>query len=124
MKLLITENRLFNLIYDYIDNRYNISDFTLKHPEVWDDEEMSEIENSYITDFYNYDEDLVFSYFESEYYDTDIANKYWRDSSPILEVNGRDWQTLTSMFYHNWKEPMKKWFEDKFGLPVKTVTID
>ncbi len=124
MKVVITESRLFDSIYNYIDNMYDVSELTLKHPEVWDDEEMSEIENSYVTDFYDYNENLIFSYFEKEYYGNDIASKFFKDSAPILEVNGYDWQRLTSMFGNNWKEPMKKSFEDKFGLPVNTVTIE
>jgi hypothetical protein len=124
MKVVITESRLFDAIYNYIDNMYDVSELTLKHPEVWDDEEMSEIENSYVTDFYDYNENLIFSYFEKEYYGNDIGSKFFKDSAPILEVNGYDWQRLTSMFGNNWKEPMKKSFEDKFGLPVNTVTIE
>jgi hypothetical protein len=28
------------------------------------------------------------------------------------------------MFGNYWKEPMKEWFENKFHLPVTTVTDD
>ena len=126
MKVLITENKLFNSIYNYIDDTFDTSNLEPSHPEVWDDEEMSEIENPYITDFYydtwGEDEKWVFSYYSYENYSNEP--KPWKDKSPILSVNGHDWENLSNMFGSRWKDPMKKWFEDKFELPVKTVTID
>jgi hypothetical protein len=35
-----------------------------------------------------------------------------------------EYDELTEMFSEYWKEPMKKWFEEKFGLPVTSVTRD
>ena len=32
--------------------------------------------------------------------------------------------TLTTMFGERWKEPLKKWFEDNYDLPVKTIVSD
>lgn len=130
MKVLITENKLFDAMYNYIDETFDASNFVKLHPDVWDDNEMEDVENPYITDFYynvwNDDENSgsIFSYFSDEYYGNEPSSKSWKQKAPILEVNGYDWQNLTSMFGSHWIEPMKKWFEDKFNLPIKTVTVE
>jgi hypothetical protein len=128
MKILITENKLYRTIYNYIEDTFDISNLEPSHPEVWDDEEMSEIENPYITDFYydtwGEDEKWVFSYYSYEYYSNEPSSNPLKDKSPILSVNGHDWQNLSSMFGNYWKDPMKKWFEDNYKLPVKTIVAD
>jgi hypothetical protein len=126
MKVLITENKLFDAMYNYIDETFDLSDLTTLHPDVWDDNEMEDVENPYITNFYDgeYSDNPIFSYFSDEYYGDEPTSQSWKQKSPMLEVNGYDWQNLTSMFGSHWIEPMKKWFEDKFNLPIKTVTVE
>ena len=62
---------------------------------------------------------MVFHYFTPNYYENDSS---WTDRAPILEVLGKYAQDLDTMFGNHWKEPMKKWFQNKFNLPVKTVS--
>jgi hypothetical protein len=66
----------------------------------------------------------VFHYFDVDYYDRedDPSHKPFRDQSPILEVIGEHAKHLDEMFEGHWEEPMKKWFEDNFNLPVKTLS--
>ena len=126
MKILITENRLYYAIYNYIDDTFYYPNLVTLHPDVWDDDEMDDVENPYITNFYDDDTSTnpIFSYYSDEYYGDEPSSQSWKQNAPILEVNGDDWQTLTNMFGGRWKEPMKVWFEDKFKLPVKTVTVE
>ena len=124
MKVLITENKLFDAIYNYIDETFDLSDLTTLHPDVWDDNEMEDVENPYITDFYDgeYSVNPIFSYFSDEYYGDEPSSQSWKQKAPILEVTGEYCENLDTMFGNYWKDPMKKWFQDKFNLPVKTVT--
>ena len=129
MKVLITENRLHNAIYQYIDDTFDINNIDYFHPETWNDDEYEDEENPYIREYFyhiyqgDYDKDgIAFVYIEKEYYKDDPSTKSFREQSPILIVN--DWENLTSTFGNHWIEPMKEWFEDKFGLPVKTITAD
>jgi hypothetical protein len=69
-----------------------------------------------------YDSDVVFHYFDVDYYSNEPSSKPFRDQSPILEVMGEYGKHLDEMFEGHWDEPMKKWFQDNFNLPVKTVT--
>jgi hypothetical protein len=131
MKILITENKLHNAIYQYIDGDFNKDDIHWTYGMSEDEDGYSDMDNdneNYLI-FYKgdwggeEDSDIVFHYFDVDYYrKDDPSHKPFREQSPILIVN--DWETLTSTFGNHWIEPMKEWFEDKFGLPVKTITAD
>lgn len=130
MKIIITENKLYNSIYKYIDNFYDTSNIGQFNPKT-DDEigEWGDKENPYITEFYyyefdgDYDENGVpFIYLEKEYYEEKHSTMSFRNQSPILLVS--DYGSFTDMFDDYWKKPMKQWFEDKYKLPVKTIVAD
>jgi hypothetical protein len=127
MKVLITEGKLFDSIYKYIDSYFNSNeiDWVYGPNEDEDNEEYPDNENFLI--FYkggtwageDYS-DIVFNYFMVDYYDDNPGSH--KDKSPILEVIGEYSEHLDTMFGDHWKEPMKKWFQDNFNLPVKTVS--
>jgi hypothetical protein len=130
MKVIITENKLYNALYKEIDNFYDTSNIGRFNPKT-DDEigEWGDKENPYITEFYyyefdgDYDENGVpFIYLEKEYYEEKHSTMSFRNQSPILLVS--DYGSFTDMFDDYWKKPMKQWFEDKYKLPVKTIVAD
>jgi hypothetical protein len=131
MKIIITENKLYNSIYKYIDNFYDTSKIGRFNPKT-DDEigEWGDKENPYITEFYYYEFDgdydengVAFIHIEKEYYDENRhSTMSFRNQSPILIVS--DYGSFTDMFDDYWKKPMKQWFEDKYKLPVKTIVAD
>jgi hypothetical protein len=127
MKVLITENKLFDSIYSYIDGDFNKGDIHWTYGtsmEEWGDN--FEDENFLI--FYNgdwegeEDSDVIFYYLDVEYYSDEPSSKPFKDDAPILDVTGEYSEHLDTMFGNHWKGPMKKWFQDNFNLPVKTVT--
>ena len=127
MKVIITENKLFDSIYSYIDGDFNKDDIHWTYGismEEWGDN--FEDENYLI--FYNgdwegeEDSDVIFYYLDVEYNSDEPSSKPFKDEAPILNVNGEYSEHLDTMFGNHWKEPMKKWFQDNFNLPVKTVT--
>ena len=126
MKIIITENKLYNSIYKYIDNFYDTSNIGQINPttymgEYWD-------ENPYITEYFDKgdfeDEDMMlFTYIQKEYYDENMQSTMsFRNQSPILIVS--DYGSFTDDFGDYWKKPMKQWFWDKYKLPVKTIVAD
>ena len=131
MKVKITENKLFNSIYNYIDKKFNSSKMNWVYGVDEDEDGYPDIdrENENFLMFFegdyqgNYDTDIIFYYFDVDYYDkNDSSHKPFRDKSPILEVIGKHAEHLDEMFEGHWEEPMKKWFEDNFDLPVKSVS--
>lgn len=133
MKIIITENKLYNSIYNYFDTIYDVSRIDSHNPsEVYDDDrEESENENiieyfyeaydGYVYDFADSD-GVVFVYIKKEYYSDEPSNQSFIKQSPILIVNGYD--ELTKKFAKYWKEPMKQWFWDNYKLRVKTIVAD
>lgn len=127
MKVLITENKLFDSIYSYIEGDLNKDDIHWTYGtsmEEWGDN--FEDENYLI--FYKgdwegeEDSDVIFYYLDVEYYSDEPSSKPFKDEAPILDVTGEYSEHLDTMFGNHWKGPMKKWFQDNFNLPVKTVT--
>ena len=127
MKAIITENKLFDSIYNYIDKTFNPSEMSWVYGVDEDEDGYPDIdrENENFLIFYqgdwqgDYDSDMVFYYFEKEYYDT--YSGYYEDA-PILEVLGEHAKHFDNMFGNYWEEPMKKWFQDNFNLPVNTIS--
>jgi hypothetical protein len=68
------------------------------------------------------DTDIVFYYFDVDYYENSPSTKSFRNQAPILEVMGKYGEHLDTMFDDHWVEPMKKWVQDNFKLPVKSVS--
>lgn len=129
MKVLITENKLFDSIYSYIDGDFNKDDINWVYGLNDVDDEYSEIEeNKHLLIFFKgdweseEDSDVIFYYLDVEYYSDEPSSKPFKDEAPILDVTGEYSEHLDTMFGNHWKEPMKKWFQDNFNLPVKTVT--
>jgi hypothetical protein len=131
MKVIITENRVFETIYRYLDKKFNPSKMDWIYGVDEDEDGYPDIdrENENFLMFFegdyqgNYDTDFVFHYFDVDFYDkNDPSHKPFRDQAPILEVLGEYANHLDTMFDNHWEEPMKKWFQDNFNLPVKTLS--
>jgi hypothetical protein len=125
MKILITESKLFNAIYQYLDSYLNANEIDWIYGSNEDDDEEY-VDNENFLIFYkgyyldDYESNVFFHYFKPDYFD----DNSWRreNESPTLEVIGKYAEHLDTIFDEYWYEPMKKWFEDKFNLPVKSVS--
>jgi len=130
MKVLIKENKLYDMIYNFIDSEINFEDLNWSSPIVYDpqDDSLFGEEDGVIEYYYgDYDSeygDFLFDYFSPEYYGDNPSEKSFKESSPILEIRNEDFYlNLLNLFGDDlWRKPLKEWFEDKFNLPVKTIT--
>lgn len=131
MKVIITENKVFDTIYNYLGKKFNPNEIDWVYGSNEDDDGYPYIDNeneNFLIFFKGdwegeYDSDVVFHYFDMDYYDAkDPSHKPFRDEAPILDVIGEYAEHLDTMFGNIWKEPMKKWFQDNFNLPVKTIS--
>ncbi len=128
MEYIITESKLFNAIYQYLDSYLNPSeiDWVYGSNEDEDNEEYPDDENFLI--FFKGDwngedySDIVFNYFDVDYYEDEPSEQSFRNQAPILEVMGEYGEHLNTVFDDHWVEPMKKWFQDNFNLPVKSLS--
>ena len=126
MKYIITETqheRLKNYMMSYFDTLFQPDSINYTHPYAYD-ENGYEYEDPNIFEFYygNYmDEDFVFSWYGSDYYEED-EDYNLKVISPILQVSIDRAYELDSVFGEDrWKETFKEWFKETFGMDVKTV---
>jgi hypothetical protein len=127
MKIVITENKVFETIYRYLDKNYNPKEIDWVYGVDDAEDEYSEPkENENFLIFYEgyyldeYESNVFFHYFNVDYYSDESSDN--KDEAPILEVIGEYAEQLDNMFDIYWHEPMKKWFQDNFNLPVNTVS--
>jgi hypothetical protein len=128
MKYIITESRLNDTIIEYLNNIYDVSDINWTNPYDYDDETDEEGENPNIIEFYRgdyegtYDSDYVFMWYAPEHF-PGPENISWFEDAPILEIHENEGETLNAYFGDKWHEPFKRWFEENFELPIKTIEV-
>tara|TARA_R110002153_G_scaffold2186_12_gene10778 strand:- start:534 stop:938 length:405 start_codon:yes stop_codon:yes gene_type:complete len=130
MRMLIKENKLYDMIYNFIDGEINFEDLNWSSPIVYDpqDDSLFGEEDGIIEYYYgDYDSDIgefLFDYFSPEYYDDSPGGKPFKEKSPILEIRDENFHSaLLNLFGDDlWRKPLKEWFENKFNLPVNTIT--
>lgn len=128
MKIIINESKLDKIIYHHINMIVDTDDIHWHHPYEYD-EDGYENENPNMVEFYYGDwggseyTDFAFDYFTPDYYGDEPSSKDNKSKSPILEIRDEYLsKKLSDMFGNRWQEVFKKWFEDTYGLPVKTIT--
>ena len=129
MKVLIKENKLYDMIYNFIDSEINFEDLNWSSPFIVNvNDSIVEVEDGIIEYYYgDYDSEygeFLFDYFSPEYFDDSPGSKPFKEKSPILEIRDEKfYNDLLNLFGDDlWKKPLKEWFEDKFNLPVNTIT--
>lgn len=116
MRIIITENRLNQIIVDYIDKYYDVNDINyIYHIDGNNNESYIGIQY-YLGDYDN----VIFSIYKEDYWYSDYDSR--KKLSPILMVEDRDFvSSLYGIFGDRWKPVMAKWFENNFNEEVKTV---
>lgn len=130
MKYIIPETKLYKAIYEFIDDKYSSKEINWTYGVDYDPFGDEDMEDENLRTFYEGDwegevyTDILFWYYSKEYYEGEPNSEVWMEDAPILSVEYRDYWNMDSLFGEYWKEPMKEWFENKFNLPVTTVTDD
>jgi hypothetical protein len=134
MKYLITESKLEQGIYDYMDELFSSENGNTEiHRLNTIDEDGKDMVGSYDfvnDDYYDGDnQDYLFSWTDKEYYELLTPNYITQDEmeklskkAPNVEIYDKDKiMTLNSVFGEMWKPVFIKWFQDKVNLPIKTL---
>ena len=116
MKYLISENKLNNLIYDYIVDMFTNNEAgELNHNYNYDDM-GNETDDSIEFYFGDYGDDYeAFRWYSEEYFDDDC------ERCPIVELSYELKNNLDLMFNNLWKPIFKKWIKENYDLEVKTI---
>ena len=134
MKYLITESKLEQGIYDYLDELFSAENGNTEiHKLKSIDEDGKEIDGAYDLvndDYYDGDnQDYLFSWTDNEYYESLTPNYITQaeletliKKTPNVEMHDKNKvMSLNSIFGEMWKPIFSKWFQDKVNLPVKTL---
>jgi hypothetical protein len=130
MKYLITESKLEQVIYDYIDKLFAAENGKTEiHKLNSIDEDGKEIDGAYDfvnDDYYDGDnQDYLFSWTGKEYYENHQRQSFGArlvNEAPIVEIHDKNKvMTLNSIFSEMWIPIFNKWFQDKVNLPIKTL---
>ena len=131
MKFIISENRIDDLVVKHLDSVYDIENIGW----IYGTDDMGN-DVDYAAEFYEGDyedgwgENVLFRWYDKDYwFDEDITKtsddeklKKRIEDSPIVEFqNSHLSNQLDSIFGDRWEEPFKRWFEDNFHFPVKTI---
>jgi hypothetical protein len=136
MKFIISENRIDDLVVKHLDNVFDVANIGWTYGS---DDMGNEVD--YAVEFYEGDyeegwgENTLFRWYDKDYWIEDestlppTGHEYDRRllekkiaESPILEFEDFHLSNqLDSIFGDRWKEPFKRWFEDNFHFPVKTI---
>ena len=111
-QFIISESRVNDVIYDYIDSYYDSEGLTMVRPP----------EEPGLTQFINSEGEDVLLHFTETFFKFMNPDSWHLHQSPLLEIRPSDFDTFRGIFDDLWKDPMKKWFEDKFGLSVNYIT--
>lgn len=118
-KYLISEAKLDNLITNYIDELFPMDKLHWTHPEEYDSDEMETFEDTSRIEFYfgDYgDDETCFRWYSWDYFGPTAQSV-----CPLVVVETYYSRQLDSLFNDRWHESFKRWFTEKFNLPVKSI---
>ena len=118
----INESKLDETIMNYFDEIFPWEEINWHHPYDYDEEtgEEGDDENRiqfYIGDYDDGDNDC-FRWYSCNYFNPGSPAQ---EICPTVTVEYSYTNTLNGYFGDKWEEPFKKWFTEKFDLPIKTV---
>lgn len=121
MKYIITESKFESVIFDYLDELFDVDNIHYIAPNEYDDDTGEEWEDENRFEFYigDYsDEETCFRWYSCEYFYGDSPRTH---DCPLVSIENEYLNTLRGYFGDAWVEPFKKWFTENFDLPVKSI---
>lgn len=126
MKYLIRESRLNDYIYQTLNNMFDKDNTYGDYVEDYDFSRNRIVKDNTRFHVWKSDEidenETAIRWYSKEYFSPSYeAALLQRDKCPIVRIEDKYEDILNNLFNDMWKEPFKKWFTERFGLPVKTI---
>jgi hypothetical protein len=123
MKLIITENKLNNLILNYIEDMFPVNEINYTE---FEDENGNPDDSAYSFYIGDYDdgEETIFRWYGKEYWrgdDTEILRHRIERSPVLFFEDSNNIDKLNAMFGDKWEPVFKQWFDEHFGLEINKV---
>ena len=120
MKIILSEEKITNLILNYLDDNYGDLNSTSAFDEDGNDDWCGVI--FYRNDYS--DEDVVFRWYDKCWWNSessDNAKEHFEKSPMIIFENTNDINALNSYFGNRWKSVFRYWFQKNYDNQVKTI---
>ena len=118
MRFVISENRLNDIILNFINNYYDVDEI---HSIPFHDEDGNPTNKAieyYLGDYS--DDEFVFTLYQKNYWTS--SHDFRKELSPILMIENENFVShLNSMFQDKWKPVFKEWFKENFGEEIRTI---
>jgi hypothetical protein len=124
MKYIITEDKVRDIILNYIENKYPIDEINYTEGH---DNDGNPDDSSYVFYYGDYDDggNNIFGWYGRNYFLNGMDNPTTRiriSLSPILYFeDSREIDNLNNLFGNKWEPVFIEWFYRNFSLRVKTV---
>jgi hypothetical protein len=122
MKYIIAESRLENIVIEYLNGMFDVSNVNYTNPIEYNHDTREEYEDETRVEFYLGDyedgETTIFKWYDCGYFNPGSSAQ---DICPTVVIEHPYDDRLIAYFGDKWEEPFKKWFTENFDLPVKTV---
>ncbi len=118
MRFVISENRLNDIILNFINNYYDVDEI---HSSPFHDEDGNPTNKAieyYLGDWGDGEE--IFRLYNESYWIN--PGDFRKELSPILMIENENFVShLNSMFQDKWKPVFKEWFKENFGEEIRTI---
>lgn len=113
MRYILTENKLNESIYNFIDEMFNTDYINYFHPE---DDYGNDDPYRCLFYFNDYsDEETLFRWYDKEYFNDDTEQgMILREESPIIVVEEPFYSRLDNLFGELWMPVFLKWFNENY----------
>ena len=126
MKIIITEDRLYDLIMKHIDNMFDLKNINYVNATDDNGNDLPAI-GFYLYDYL--DDVNLFRWYDKEYFESEETDHHppqhlnkWIEESPILSFADTDKKDeLDDLFGERWHQPFRDWFKKNFNLEIKTI---
>ena len=122
MKYLISESKLKNYILNLIETNPNFNNLKMESSDFFD-YDLGVSVNS--IDFKNENDEIIMEYIPEQEGLSQALEPEYSENFPILRIDKNANLDVHKIIMNDLvKNVLKKWFEEKYQLPVDTIYID
>lgn len=121
MKYIITESKLKNIIFKFLDNRYDLENFYWNEDEFFDWDTGHNIEMIYFGEEEDFEDNYVIEYFKYPTHDGKWNDEELQYLPSFRFIDDEVTKLLSNMFGNEYEPIVIEWFNDRTGLNAKNI---
>jgi len=121
MKYIITESKLKDIIFKFLDNRYDLENFYWNEDEFFDWDTGHNIEMIYFGEEEDFEDNYVIEYFKYPTHDRGWNDEELQYLPSFRFIDNEVTKLLSNMFGNEYEPIVIEWFNDRTGLNAKNI---